>query len=836
MIFGSEKSIGEKRNQPIWLKMMCFLLGCFAQTIAFSQNQSNEVEFEYVFLDSQISFPKMIPADAKWNKRETIKTGLSSQLGMTLWIKLQVPPVQHLKDPVLRVEKIYTRFELFHGNSRVYSFGQNNRYPGLPVQLLPIPMQPNPPPMYLRIESNLPRVGLLGAALIGQRNDFVSQLVMQDIPAAFVVSVLVLIGIVGLILFFMYPKVRTYLNLALFSLAASLYLFARMRSKTFFGVDPVASGFAGLLGLFATPCFFVAFFREIFGIKQITFLRNLQIACGAFLLVASIGSTFTKTGPLDFLLPFYLLSIPVFAIILYHAINHLRFSEQSKIFFTGVACIFITGLWEVARELKFSNGTFPIFVWGFLGFVLSLTSMQGRFFATLFHSAKDSAAAADNARERLERVLVCAQELGRTRNYKSLIMLFANAIINELNLRNEKISIDLFIPGPEDSTDEKAIYQFRYLAEQESVSELYEVNQDLIPPGIQSEVTLNEKVSSFPGIFLKSEDSEKMNPKRNASSVLTVPLSSQEFLGAVTIRRYDNDKFDIEDHAHLSRFINSLSASLLVALQNLDYVSDVRKKSVLEHEMEAAMTLQSALLPDPLDIKNVEYAAYCHSAGKTGGDWFGYYHCKLRNRLFITVGDVTGHDFASSIMTGLAAGVVKGWEQNTSGEFAKTDEALADLAALVNKVLSSSNKGLKFMTMAFVGIELSTGKVYILNAGHPHLFHVSKKNGISPFVSSGNILGQDPNALFHADSLCLESGDSLIIYTDGLFENQGPESKTLSRRVLTKSLNSEDEALHTLNNILSLARNIWKNHPPDDDVTLLVLKWHYLENYVTSVA
>jgi serine phosphatase RsbU (regulator of sigma subunit) len=97
-------------------------------------------------------------------------------------------------------------------------------------------------------------------------------------------------------------------------------------------------------------------------------------------------------------------------------------------------------------------------------------------------------------------------------------------------------------------------------------------------------------------------------------------------------------------------------------------------------------------------------------------------------------------------------------------------------------------------------------------------------------------LGQDPNALFHADSLCLESGDSLIIYTDGLFENQGPESKTLSRRVLTKSLNSEDEALHTLNNILSLARNIWKNHPPDDDVTLLVLKWHYLENYVTSVA
>lgn len=164
------------------------------------------------------------------------------------------------------------------------------------------------------------------------------------------------------------------------------------------------------------------------------------------MIAATIGSTFTKTGPLDFLLPFYLLSIPVFAIILYHSIKHLRYSEQSKIFFTGVACIFITGLWEVARELKFSSGTFPIFIWGFLGFVLSLTTMQGRFFATLFHSAKDSAAAADNARERLERVLVCTQELGRTRNYKSLIMLFADAIINELNLRNEKISIDFLFP------------------------------------------------------------------------------------------------------------------------------------------------------------------------------------------------------------------------------------------------------------------------------------------------------------------------------------------------------------------------------------------------------
>lgn len=815
------------KNKRRFHNMITFMVLFFAfnKTSKAIANEFSWVLPKYIFMDERIISPKEIPSDAKWQDLDPEKTALSPQAGKALWLYMHIESQSPYADSALRFERINARFDYFHGESKVYSYGKSDGYPGLPVQILDLPIESKEKDIYLRIESTLPRIGPMGRILVGSRSEFIKQLVTNDVPGAFVVSVLLLLGLAGLVLFCFYSNVRTYFNLAIFSLVSSFYFFGRLRSRTIFGVDPVDSGIIGLLGLYSSPLFFLAFFREIFSIQHLKIFKNLQIVSAFFVVIAAIGSIWTAMGPLTFLLPFYLVVIPVFAVVIYHSAVKMRNHQYSRTFFFGVACLFVSGSWEVAREMKIAHFSVQMLVWGFLGFVLSLVTMQGRFFATLFQTAKENAIAANESRERLERVLVCTHELAQTRNYRSLIRVVAEALIIELKMTQQKVSIDFFVSRGEgvDSVDD--IHQFRFMISKDNPGgELFEV---LASPNAE------QSASEEKGIEIlnshSSLDSNTGNPKQSEqsdlSSVLTIPLLSLDFVGAVTIRKHDGKPFDLTDYAQLTKFVAALSDSLLIALQNLEYFSEVKKKAIIEHELDAAFTIQSALLPDPLNLPEVEYRSFCKSAGKTGGDWHGYYHCTKHNRLFITVGDVTGHDFAASIMTGVAAGAVKAWQKDLAGTFKSAKDALENLASLVNRVLCSSNKGLKFMTMSFLCVELDNGTVHILNAGHPHPFLFSTLKPMSVIVSAGNLLGEDEFGNFTARSLQLNMGDTLVIYTDGLFENHGPEHRTLHRKNFSKQIEPNAGAGLILDSIITQAQTIWLDVPPDDDVTLVALTW-----------
>lgn len=68
--------------------------------------------------------------------------------------------------------------------------------------------------------------------------------------------------------------------------------------------------------------------------------------------------------------------------------------------------------------------------------------------------------------------------------------------------------------------------------------------------------------------------------------------------------------------------------------------------------------------------------------------------------------------------------------------------------------------------------------------------------------------------------------DFLFLYTDGLIENCGPESETLNSKRISKLLNETAgrTAQGILERLIAEGRLFWKNHPADDDVTVLVIK------------
>ncbi|MFZ9520032.1 MAG: SpoIIE family protein phosphatase [Silvanigrellaceae bacterium] len=820
-------------NDFNWRAAVCCLFACF---ILFIRNEapanSGESEtikqqFDYVYSDSSVNEPAQFEQMAvEWKPLNPEKNALKPRDGSVLWLRFKIHSTKHLRDPVLMFERLQLRFRYFHENKLLSSFGEGVPYPGQPVHFLPVPQSDGPVVGYLRVESSLPRIGPRGPVYLGSRAKLTVQLVKKDSTDLFVISVLMLIGVSGLVLFSFYRSVKTYLNLACFALASNAYFVGRLPSKVIYDIDPVLSGFVGLCGLYSAPFFFLRFFREIFSVRAHVILGRLQWLSGAFIVFSVVFSLVTPSGPLNLLLPFYLVAISVFSYSIFFAVRKLSQHSYVGTFFTGVVVLFCAGLWEVGREFRLFNANIPMITWGFLGFVGSLVVIQGRYFTGLFQQVVDSGLAKEEARLRLERVLNSTLELSQTRTYTELIQAFADSLVVELKLANEDVTIDFFMPPRGSDANQDLMLQFSYMyVFEEGRGKLFAVSDRMSSGDSGDEGSeRRRKIASVRNDEINSFRSELTNTAA-PDAVLTIPIETLSALGAVTIRRFSKGGFNSSDLNHVRKFVNSLSSSLQIALQNLDYVAEVKARVIMENEMDAAVSLQAALLPQPLELPGVQYSAFCKSAGRTGGDWHGYYHCAEQNRLFLTIGDVTGHDFAASIMTGVAAGAVKAWEQNDAKRFSDGKAALEDLAALVNRVFCGSNRGLKFMSMFFACIDLDDGNLHIVNAGHPQPFRISKQDGISPLVSSGHILGHSEESHFHAETIQLEEGDTVFFFTDGLFENHGSTGACLSRRSLVSSLGGKEDAQDVLESVLAKAQIVWGEQAAEDDVTLVAVTW-----------
>jgi serine phosphatase RsbU (regulator of sigma subunit) len=128
------------------------------------------------------------------------------------------------------------------------------------------------------------------------------------------------------------------------------------------------------------------------------------------------------------------------------------------------------------------------------------------------------------------------------------------------------------------------------------------------------------------------------------------------------------------------------------------------------------------------------------------------------------------------------------------------------------------------MTMCFLAIDMQSGAIHVLNAGHtqPYLIQGS---AIRVLKSRGNRLGHTHDPQFKVHSQAWSRGDRLFLFTDGLIENQGPSGQTLKTRQLERVLTMDCPLDNLQKSILASAEKIWQETPPEDDVSFLLLEW-----------
>lgn len=313
--------------------------------------------------------------------------------------------------------------------------------------------------------------------------------------------------------------------------------------------------------------------------------------------------------------------------------------------------------------------------------------------------------------------------------------------------------------------------------------------------------------------------------RETPQSVLCVPVLNQGMLVAILYLEnrlspavFTPDRIDM---------INALSAQGAISIKNAEYVASIREKTILESQLQAAQIVQTALLPSAqTPIEGFAHAIHYRAADATGGDWYHYHYDTTHHRLYLLIGDVTGHGIPSAMVTAAIAGSIKTLFNNleliTSGKSAA--ECLQILAQAINKtILEIGNKANQGMTMTMVAIDTLTGEAVYGNAGHLPIIHLTGDQSNLLFKRS-NLLGFRSDYRLGTRAFRFNPGDTLLMFTDGLTESEGPQGDQLSIRKIRKIVNPTDHVDDMRNKIVGALDEVLGTNQAQDDCMILVIK------------
>lgn len=207
------------------------------------------------------------------------------------------------------------------------------------------------------------------------------------------------------------------------------------------------------------------------------------------------------------------------------------------------------------------------------------------------------------------------------------------------------------------------------------------------------------------------------------------------------------------------------------ALERIETLYDA-----LNHDLSEARHLQQSLVRET-DIRFDEgrIAFNLTPSGHVGGDLVGQFRINA-DEIAIYSLDVSGHGVTSALMTARLAGYLSGLTPNQNlamsrspnGSFVARDpaETVSDLNKLLLRELETEH----YFTIALSIVDLTTGKMRSVQAGHAHPLLLRKSGAIEHLGSGGMPVGLLPDAQFETFETELRPGDRLMLYSDGITE------------------------------------------------------------------
>ena len=286
--------------------------------------------------------------------------------------------------------------------------------------------------------------------------------------------------------------------------------------------------------------------------------------------------------------------------------------------------------------------------------------------------------------------------------------------------------------------------------------------------------------------------------------------------------RYANDTTEVGE---LARSYISMIHDIESYVGNLQAVT--REKERINAELTLASDIQAHMLPcifPPFPEHN-EFDIYATMtpAKEVGGDFYDYYMLDDK-KLALVVADVSGKGVPAALFMVITKVLIKNHVQQGL--------APAQVFEKVNNLLCDGNDADLFVTAWLGVLDLETGVLTYVNAGHnPPL--LKSENGTFEYVRCRPALvlaGMEMTA-YTQNELQLHPGDSLFLYTDGVTEATNASNELYGEARLQEFMNEHKESgvVEKLHGLKEDIDAFVGDAPQFDDITMLAFDLKHLQ-------
>jgi serine phosphatase RsbU (regulator of sigma subunit) len=302
----------------------------------------------------------------------------------------------------------------------------------------------------------------------------------------------------------------------------------------------------------------------------------------------------------------------------------------------------------------------------------------------------------------------------------------------------------------------------------------------------------------------------------NIHSAMCVPLwNNKEIIGIIYSDRISIlEKFSDED----LRLLTLLSNLAAVKIENAKLIDQSIEKEKMEKELSLASQIQKDFLPkENPSCKNFEIAGNNIPCYQVGGDYYDFISINP-SCLGIIVADVSGKGVSASL---LMASLRAALHSDIHPQY-----KLAKMTAKLNDFIHRSSPINSFITFFFCELDKKSGELRYINAGHNPPLILDKRGKIHRLGSCGLCLGMFPSQVYKVKKVTLNSGDTAVIFTDGITESRNKENKDFEDRGLIKALrkHSKLSAQKILEKIYKELDSFTSGADQMDDMTLVIIK------------
>ncbi|WP_433936357.1 PP2C family protein-serine/threonine phosphatase [Sorangium cellulosum] len=318
-------------------------------------------------------------------------------------------------------------------------------------------------------------------------------------------------------------------------------------------------------------------------------------------------------------------------------------------------------------------------------------------------------------------------------------------------------------------------------------------------------------------------------------SRLSVGLTKAEF------KFTEEERRSIDSLAARGDEIGELASSLVFMESQLHrFILELARTSAQQQKEEAelaiARDMQLRMVPHELapvsSHRDIDIFGVLEPAKAVGGDLYDFFMID-EHRLFFQIGDVSDKGIHAALFMSMTKALLK-------AAVVTLNAPISETMGRVNEFLVHNNASQMFVTL-FAGIlDLRTGLVSYTDAGHevPLVLRVSGDVEELP-KKAGLPLAVDEESTYTVQTLQLNHGDCLLLYTDGVREGMNANREQFSRCRMVKCMRSVAAAApprEIISTLLERLREFVNEAPQSDDIAVLAIRYLGDEGAAISVS